>query len=362
MIIKPLWSDSLGAKSFSTYIEASGKRIIIDPGVAVMQRSYPIDKKFLIEWYMEAYDLIKSHLELSDIVIITHYHHDHYLWKEEDIPLYSNKTLLIKNPNQYINDSQWKRARNFIGLYASQMLNTRLEEMMYSPVEKNFPDYVESYKLALSKDYGDYAERRCELLDKGRTWFLQRAKKWLEGKWVRETESGNNKMLFIDGKTIWVDDVEISFTPPLYHGIEYSRTGWVIGLSIKYLGKRLVYTSDIQGPIIEDYVSWILREDPEIIFLDGPPTYLIPYMLNLINFRRALENIRRIIEYARSLKLIIYDHHLTRDINFYEKVGEVFQYAKNFGVEILDVATYLGREPAYSKVKNYNRGSGPFFR
>jgi hypothetical protein len=283
-------------------------------------------------------------------VIITHYHHDHYLWREEDIPLYSDKTLLIKDPNQYINDSQWMRAREFIGLYSDIVLHNDFQKMLFNPRVKSFLDYVERYKLALTRDFGDYNERRNELLKKGRAWFLERSRRWIENMWIKEIESNNHKILFIDGKTINLDDLKISFTHPLYHGIEYSRTGWVIGFSIKYLGKSILYTSDVQGPIIEDYASWIISEDPQIVFLDGPPTYLIPYMFNLINFRRTLDNIKWIIRNSQSLKTIIYDHHLTRDVNFYKRVVEVYRYAEDYGVEVLDVATYLGLEPAYSKI------------
>ena len=141
------------------------------------------------------------------------------------------------------------------------------------------------------------------------------------------------------------------FSEPLYHGIEYAKTGWVIAVIIEYDDEKILYSSDIQGPTIEDYAKWIIEENPNILLLDGPPTYLIPYMFNLINFRRTQENIKWIIREARNLKLIIYDHHLTRDMKFRERVAEVYEYAKKHDVKILDVANYLGLKPAYEIAK-----------
>ena len=350
MMFYPIWSDSLGAKSFSIYLEACGYSIIIDPGVAVMQRSYPGGRDLHLRWYEEAYNLVKDYLNKSKIVIITHYHHDHYLWREEDIPLYSGKRLMIKDPNKYINDSQWERARKFLTLYFSKVLNMDIESFLIPPMESEFIDFVERYTIALSKDFGEYNDRRLELIEKGKIWFRERVKKWISEMWIKESLS--TLISYIDGKSFKVDDLTIKFTEPLYHGIEYSRTGWVIGVVVDCLGRKAMFSSDIQGPTIEDYAELIIKESPEILFLDGPPTYLIPYMFNLINFKRSIDNIKRIIRETESLKLIVYDHHVTRDIKHRERLKEVYEYAKDYNIELVDVATYLGMEPAYKRVLN----------
>jgi len=69
----PIWADSLGAKSFTTFVDAYGVKIIIDPGVAKMQRSYPASDKLKARWYDEAYSVITEYLSKADYVIITHY-------------------------------------------------------------------------------------------------------------------------------------------------------------------------------------------------------------------------------------------------------------------------------------------------
>ena len=160
MKLIPIWSDSLGAKSFSFYMETDKHKIFIDPGVAIMQSSYPANRDLLAEWYDKAYKKIRKYLSESDIVIITHYHYDHYLSEREDMRLYKDKRLLIKDPNKYINDSQWKRSREFLQYYIEDILNKKLEEYTIKPEKREYHDYVEDYRIALSKDFGDYSERR----------------------------------------------------------------------------------------------------------------------------------------------------------------------------------------------------------
>lgn len=38
--------------------------------------------------------------------------------------------------------------------------------------------------------------------------------------------------------------------------------------------ERLLYSSDLMGPQIEDYAAHIIREKPDVIILDGPPIYV----------------------------------------------------------------------------------------
>ena len=68
-------------------------------------------------------------------------------------------------------------------------------------------------------------------------------------------------------------------------------------------------------------------------------------MLNLINLRRAIENMKKIIRSIDS-ELIIYDHHLPREPRYRERVKEVYETAKEEGKDVLTAAEYLGKEPA----------------
>ncbi|HIP56967.1 MAG TPA: MBL fold metallo-hydrolase, partial [Ignisphaera aggregans] len=110
-----IWFDSLGAKCSSIAITTSRGIVVIDPGVAEMQPSYPLPHHEKLRLREEALHKIESYVLKASIVIVTHYHYDHHvlpsdpmLWNKR---LFQSKTLHLKNPNMYINESQWERAR-----------------------------------------------------------------------------------------------------------------------------------------------------------------------------------------------------------------------------------------------------------
>ena len=78
-------------------------------------------------------------------------------------------------------------------------------------------------------------------------------------------------------------------------------------------------------------------------------TYMLGYTLNLINFRRTIENALRILREADT-ELIIYDHHLPREAKFKERTKTVWEEAKKTGKRVLTAAEYLGEIPAVLRV------------
>ena len=100
-----VWFDSLGAKSSCTLVKA-GVNILIDPGVAIMHPGFPASKTKKILWYKKAKRKIKHAAKNANIVIISHYHYDHFT--DFDKKIYENKIIFAKDPNKYINDSQRK--------------------------------------------------------------------------------------------------------------------------------------------------------------------------------------------------------------------------------------------------------------
>jgi len=136
---------------------------------------------------------------------------------------------------------------------------------------------------------------------------------------------------------------------PWFHGVEYDRTGWVTPVVIRRPGCVVFYSSDLMGPEIEDYADYVAKLKPDIVVLDGPPTYLFPYMLSRVNLARAVENAIAIVN-SRP-KLVIYDHHLLREKRWRERVAEVFREASKIGVEVLTAAEYLGSRPLIDRLR-----------
>ena len=355
--IKLLWFDSLGAKSASVLIDACGERIVIDPGAAAMQPSYPLPNDEKVRLRDKALRVIESACYGASTIVITHYHYDHHVRPSQGKfinprkALLGGKLLIIKNPNKYINESQWARAREFLKELI-ELGGGEFKDFLSEPLETSFKDPTERLKHALSKDFGNYSSRRAELLRRGRKWFEGLVNKlWSSKKWVLEDElPDGTRIMWGEGKSLKIGCVELKFLGPWFHGIEYDRTGWVMPVVIKVKGKVVVYTSDLMGPQIEDYAYAIINYRPDVIIADGPPTYLFPYMLNKINLKRAIDNMNLIIEKAKP-ELVIYDHHLLREWRWRERVAQVFEVAREVGVKLMTAAEYLGNEPLIDKIR-----------
>ena len=327
-----------------TLVKTPDISILIDPGASIMQPGFPAPEDVKKRWLREARNKIRKAFNDANIVVISHYHHDHYMSFEEK--LYGKKLLLAKNPNTYINDSQRGRALKFFELYLKKLCKIKLNRLLISEKPRSYPDPITSLPYASRRNYGDYTQRKYELLEKGRQWFKKRVERWNVSLKIPEFRCESGEYRFADGKTFRFGGTTVKFSRPLFHGIEYSRTGWVISTVVTCNGEKIIHSSDLQGPVIEDQAAWMIKEDPNTLILDGPSTYLIPYMLNLINFRRAIENVCWIIKETRNLSLIIYDHHLTREPKYREKIREVYKIGEKYGVRVTSAAEYLGLKPA----------------
>jgi len=351
-----VWFDSLGAKASCFFISISSIGILIDPGAAAMQPSYPLPREEKLRLKVEAAGRIESFSRKADVIIVTHYHYDHHFLPSNPIlkdpkSLYlGGKLLVLKNPNMYINESQWNRARKFIGEIL-ELSGLKLESFLMEPRQRAFSDPVEDLTYALERDFGDYSGRRKELLEKGRRWFDKLTRLWSSQPWIKAPIKlpDGTRIIWGDNCKLKLGNLRITVFPPWFHGIEYDRTGWVTPVLLEGKDFRIFYTSDLMGPQIEDYAYAIADLKPDILIADGPPTYLFPFMLNRINLERAVENMCYIIEEAKP-ELIIYDHHLLREKRWRQRVRKVLDKAKTVKVMLLTAAEYLGRRPLIDEI------------
>lgn len=110
-------------------VEAGGIKIFIDPGVSFAPRRYGLPPHPLeIARLEEVQYSIMKELEDTDIVIISHYHYDHYLYRQEHIGVYSKKKLIVKHPLFDINLSQKLRAHRFLKKHGVELI---ADEVIY---------------------------------------------------------------------------------------------------------------------------------------------------------------------------------------------------------------------------------------
>jgi len=349
--VRLLFFDSLGAKCSSVLVETPDVSILIDPGAAGLQPGFPLpseDKALLRE---KAYERILRYGASSDVVVITHYHYDHHIHPsrlEEMAKLFKGKTLLVKDPNQWINKSQRKRSLSFLSsLYRIFGEDESFEDMLSPSRFVMRKDLTEEYPKTSAMWQRAKGKKGMVYQAKLR-WFEKIVESWRKNEWIEDFEAGDTKAMFADGKSFAFGDTKICFSQPFFHGQFLDNIGWVLSVLVKFDDDEFLFTSDLQGPIIEEYADWIIRSEPDFIVADGPPLYTYGFMIGKEDVEQVIENMQTIIREARP-RGIVWDHHLCRGL-FRSKLKRVYSYAEKLNVKICTAAEYIGRKPLIEEV------------
>ena len=148
-----------------------------------------------------------------------------------------------------------------------------------------------------------------------------------------------------DNKEFEFGSTKIKFSKPLWHGVANSRLGYVLMSTVSTPDYKMLHSSDIDGPSIEKYADLILHESPDLLILDGAPTYLLGYIHAYYNLCRSVLNLRRLIK-SQKIKKIILDHHALRDYRYKDLYYLAFEAAKEHEVGLHAASEELGKEPA----------------
>ena len=276
MEIKIIASDSMGVRSMATFVKTKKLNIFIDPSAALGPSRYGLPPHQLeIEELNKRWRFIEKYAKKSDIIIISHYHYDHY--NPDEMGMFRDKIVIVKHPKQNINKSQTKRAAEFI------------------PKLKEYAKQV------------NYAD--------------------------------GSSLSF--GKTEDSKGVEIKFSKAVPHGPS-NRLGYVVETCISEGKQKFIHTSDVEGPALDEQVNFVLENRPDIVFLDGPLSYII-YRYGNANIKKSLENMKKILDIS-NLTTLIYDHHFLRDAKFKQIIKPVIDYGKQKGKRVLTAAEFMGEE------------------
>jgi predicted metallo-beta-lactamase superfamily hydrolase len=213
MQIIPLTAESLGTRGLSLFIISEDKKILIDPSVSLspIRSGLPPHLHEIAASYLSR-QYIMQFWKLSDIIIQTHYHADHY-------------SLGIDRPYEFTNQA--------------------IAEKLYSHPNK----------IILAKS----ASRNINYNQKKRAALLWKHK----GVPIFEA----------DGNTFTFDRTQISFSEALPHGSVGSKQGWVISVLISDSYETVLVSSDIMGPGSDIALEFINNKSADTVILDGPPTY-----------------------------------------------------------------------------------------
>ena len=145
-----------------------------------------------------------------------------------------------------------------------------------------------------------------------------------------------------DGNEFTHGSTTIRFSPAVFHGTN-AKLGYVVEVSIACGGKKLLFTSDVEGPAVAEQAEFVLQEKPDMLILDGPMTYMLGFRYSQQNLARSIEHINRIIM-ETPVRDILIEHHFMRDLNYKERIVDVYECAAAEKVTVTTAAEYLGRE------------------
>jgi len=280
--VQVIAAESLGARSMATKVTTPDVRITIDPGVALGSRfgmlPHPLEYKVL----SESRAMIRDACRESEVLVITHYHYDHYsppfnndyvwTWSDRKMAeeLYRDRVLLMKDPRENINFSQRIRAYH------------------------------------LSRFLGSVS---------------------------REVRVG-------DGSAFEFGDTRIVFSRAVPHGEEGSPLGYVVMVKILWNDQSFLFASDVQGPMSDFTREAIIGWGASTLYVGGPPAYLVPHQIEDEIVRRGIRNLAAV---AESTPVTIVDHHLMRAANWRELVGDAETRARDSGKLLMSAAAYSNR-------------------
>jgi len=281
--VVPLAAESFGVRSMCTYVETPDLRILIDPGVSLCPSRFqlpPHPKEF--KAIINARKRICEFASKANVVSISHYHFDHHTPSFED--------------------------------WLGNWTDSETAQQIYED------------KLVLAKN----PRININTSQRRRGWIFQKT----GGKHA-------TKIQFADHKTFSFNNTKLNFSQPVPHGSPRTPLGFVLMTTIEYDDEKMMYTSDVQGPMATTTLETILSEEPKLLIIGGPPTYLKGYRVTEQQIKHSLENLTTL---TAKIPETILDHHILRDSEWQDYTKEIIKSAQNLGNKVVTAAEYIGRK------------------
>jgi predicted metallo-beta-lactamase superfamily hydrolase len=176
------------------------------------------------------------------------------------------------------------------------------------------------------------------LLTKHPTQNINKSQKKRSAAFLDILEGIPERIEFSDGNEFKFGKTKIRFSRAVPHGSN-TKLGYVTEVCIQDGRQRFLYTSDVQGPNLEEQMDFILDEDPNVIFCDGP----MGFRYSKKSLKASIRNLIKIIEETKVKKFAI-DHHLLRDMKWNERILDVFKAARKQNVSLMTFADFCGKK------------------
>jgi len=224
---------------------------------------------------------------------------------------------------------EWKRLNDHLKLIGEEAKTSQVLVVTHYHYDHHNPDMPDIFreKWAMVKDPKENINKSQK----------QRAARFLE---LIEPE----KIGYCDSSIYEMEGVKVEFSRAVPHGSN-SRLGYVVEVLVEEGDERVVFTSDVEGPVLAEQVDFIVRNDPHTVIADGPMTYMLGYRYSGDSLRSAISNLKSIIE-GESLRDLVLDHHFMRDLKYKERPGipELYDLAHETGIRLTSAAELAGKK------------------
>jgi len=264
-----------------TYVQTPDTKILLDAGASLAPKrlGYPPHPKEY-QALAECRKKINKTAEKADVITISHYHFDHHT------PSYTDWF------------TNWSTAETAKKIYNA--------------------------KTVLAKSYRSMVNAS----QRRRGWLFKKT----GGSYAKRWETA-------EGRTFEFGETKLRFSKPVFHGPENSELGWIVMVTIEFANEKVVFASDIQGPMYTPTLDRILAENPQLVIVGGPPTYLAGFRVKDENIETGMQNLRSLVE---NVPLTILEHHLFRDKNWKILSQPIFDAANEAGHKVLTAAEFAG--------------------
>ncbi len=227
--------------------------------------------------------ILERYAEDANYVFISHYHRDHFT---------------VPYPSIYMGTTN----ESYKKIYSGKVL------LMKSPSDEN------------------WSQRR-------RYYGLRKA-----------IEGITRDLVFADGKEFIIGSTRLIISQSLPHGEDNAKTGRVIAITIVDDDESLTFMPDVEGPVSQLAVDYVMSMKPQTLVVGGPPPlYLSRRGFGEEYLSNALRNLMAILRAGFLNKLVI-AHHTLRDLHWRDSLKALFEEAGKLGVLITTYAGLLNRE------------------
>lgn len=281
--VVPLAEESFGVRSMCTYVTTADVKVLLDAGASLGPNRFghpPHPREY--QAIAECREKISKAAEKADVVTLSHYHFDHHT------PSYTDWFC------------NWSSADVANEIYRG--------------------------KLVLVKSYRSMVN------------FSQRRRGWM----FKKTGGRHAERLEIaDGRTFEFGNTKLKFSDPVFHGPENSDLGWILMITIESNDEKVLFASDVQGPMYDPTLEIILAEKPQLVIIGGPPTYLAEFRVKEEHIKQGLQNLESLV---RSVPTTILEHHMLRDEKWRTISQSIFDAASEVGHKAVTAAEFAGEE------------------